>query len=29
VGAKLKRVAAEMAERGLRIDRPRPPVAGS
>jgi 1,2-phenylacetyl-CoA epoxidase PaaB subunit len=25
VGAKLKRVAAELAVRGLRIDRPRPP----
>jgi cell wall-associated NlpC family hydrolase len=28
VGAKLKRVAERMAERGLRIDRPRPPRAG-
>jgi phenylacetic acid catabolism protein PaaB len=28
VGAKLKRVAQAMQERGLRIDRPRPPVAG-
>src|SRR2546427_8085241 len=26
VGGKLKRIQAEMAERGLRIDRPRPPV---
>src|SRR5436189_5378109 len=26
VGGKLKRVSAEMAKRGLRIDRPRPPV---
>jgi len=28
VGAKLKRVAQAMQERGLRIDRPRPAVAG-
>jgi len=28
VGAKLKRVAEGMAERGLRIDRPRPPSSG-
>src|SRR5438105_1026186 len=28
VGAKLKRVAERMAERGLRIDRPRPPTSG-
>jgi 1,2-phenylacetyl-CoA epoxidase PaaB subunit len=28
VGAKLKRVAAEMASRGFRIDRPRPPIGG-
>ena len=28
VGAKLKRVSERMAQRGLRIDRPRPPVAG-
>jgi hypothetical protein len=28
VGAKLKRVAERMAERGLRIDRPRPPSGG-
>jgi 1,2-phenylacetyl-CoA epoxidase PaaB subunit len=26
VGAKLKRVAGELAARGLRVDRPRPPV---
>ena len=26
VGAKLKRVAADLAARGLRIERPRPPV---
>jgi 1,2-phenylacetyl-CoA epoxidase PaaB subunit len=29
VGGKLKRVQAEMARRGLRIDRPRPPVRRS
>jgi hypothetical protein len=29
VGAKLKRVAGEMSKRGLRIDRPRPPVRRS
>jgi hypothetical protein len=29
VGAKLKRVQAEMMERGLRIDLPRPPVKRS
>jgi 1,2-phenylacetyl-CoA epoxidase PaaB subunit len=29
VGAKLKRVQAEMLERGLRIDLPRPPVKRS
>jgi hypothetical protein len=28
VGAKLKRVAERMAERGLRIDRPRPATSG-
>src|SRR5213596_182358 len=29
VGGKLKRVQAEMSRRGLRIDRPRPPVLRS
>jgi hypothetical protein len=29
VGGKQKRIAAEMAKRGLRIDRPRPPVKRS
>jgi 1,2-phenylacetyl-CoA epoxidase PaaB subunit len=29
VGGKLKRVSAEMSKRGLRIDRPRPPVKRS
>jgi 1,2-phenylacetyl-CoA epoxidase PaaB subunit len=28
VGAKLKRVSERMAQRGLRIDRPRPPSSG-
>jgi 1,2-phenylacetyl-CoA epoxidase PaaB subunit len=28
VGAKLKRVAERMADRGLRIERPRPPAGG-